>query len=85
MQIKNLQCGGQTLACGNIINVAMNIAPTVNTLPRHMKDTGTIIITFKQNKQYKCYEYQENVCPMAIPSANTTSTLVAITSKPPRQ
>ena len=48
MQIKNLQCGGQTLVHGNIVSVPVNIAPTVNTLPRHMKDTDTIIIKFKK-------------------------------------
>ena len=65
MQIKNSQCGGQTLVHGNIVNVPVNIAPTVNILPRHMKDTDTIIIKFKQ-KKYKCYEYQENVHPVAV-------------------
>ena len=47
MQIKNLQCGRQTLVHGNIVNVPVNTAPTVNTLPRHMKDTDTIILKFK--------------------------------------
>ena len=66
MQIKNLQCGGQTLVHGNIVNVPMNITPTVKTLPRHMKDIDTIVINFKQKTQNRHYEYQENVCPMAV-------------------
>ena len=47
MQIKNLQCGGQTLVHGYTVNVPVNIASAVNTLSRHMRDTDTIIIKFK--------------------------------------
>ena len=46
IQIKNLQCGRQTVVHGNVINAQVNIAPNVNTLPRHMNDTDTIIVKF---------------------------------------
>ena len=50
MQIRDIHTGGQKLVCGIIINVPVDIAPTVNTLPRHMNDTQTIAVKFKWKK-----------------------------------
>ena len=50
MQFRELRCGGQQLVHGNIVNVPVDIAPTVNTLPRNMNDTETIAVKFKQKK-----------------------------------
>ena len=47
MQFRELRCGGQQLVHGNIVNVPVDIAPAVNTLPRNMNDTETIAVKFK--------------------------------------
>lgn len=60
MQFRELRCGGQQLVHGNIVNVPVDIAPTVNTLPRNMNDTETIAVKFKQ-KKYKHCEFKENI------------------------
>ena len=61
MEFRELKCGGQQLVHGNIVNVPVDIAPTVNTLPRNMSDTETIAVKFKQKKKYKCCEFKENI------------------------
>ena len=38
---------------GNFVNIPIDIAPTVNTLPRSLNDTETVTIKFKRKKQYK--------------------------------
>ena len=65
MQFRELKCGGQQLGHGNIVNVSVDIAPTVNTLPGNMNDTETIAVKFKQKKKYKC-ESKENIQRMAV-------------------
>ena len=47
MQIRDLHHRGQNPVCGNIINVPVDIAPAVNTLPRHMNQNQIITIKFK--------------------------------------
>ena len=66
MQFRQLRCGGQQSVIGNMVNVPNDIAPTVNTLPRHMNDTDTITIKFKRKRQYKRWELKENVRPLAV-------------------
>ena len=66
MQFRQLQCGGQQSVIGNMVNVPNDIAPMVNTLPRHMNDTDTITIKFKRKRQYKRWELKENVRPLAV-------------------
>ena len=53
MQFSQLCCGGQQSVIGNMVNVPNDIATTVNTLTRHMKDTETIRVKFKRKRQYK--------------------------------
>ena len=45
--------GEQTFVRGNFVNVPVNIAPTVNTLPRCLNDAETVTIKYKRKKQYK--------------------------------
>ena len=47
MQMRELYSGGQKLVCGNIVNLPIDKASTVNTLPRHIKDTQANAIMFK--------------------------------------
>ena len=53
MQIRSHPVGCQTFVQGNIVNVPVDIAPTVNALPCNFSDTETIAIKFKRKKQYK--------------------------------
>ena len=66
MQFRELKCGGQQLVHGNILNVPVDIAPTVNTLTTNMNDTKTIAVKFKWKKKYKYCEFKENIQPMAV-------------------
>ena len=50
MQFRELKCGGQQLVHGIIVNVPVDIAPTINTLPRNMNNTETIAVKFKQKR-----------------------------------
>ena len=58
--------GGQTFVRGNFVNVPVDIAPTVNTLPRSLNDAETVTIRFKRKKQYKKCEFKETIRPMAV-------------------
>ncbi len=53
----DLPVGGQKFVCGNVVNVPVDIAPTVTMLPRMLNDTKTIAIKFKWRKQYKKCEF----------------------------
>lgn len=67
MQIRNLPCGSQKLVHGNIVNVPVDISPTINTLPRTLSDSYTVAVKFKRKKQYKkCAFQQEYVRPYAV-------------------
>ncbi len=46
----DLPIGGQKCVHGNVVNVPVDIAPTVTMLPRMLNDTKTIAIKFKQRK-----------------------------------
>ena len=41
MQISDFPCGVQRLVHGNIVNVAVDIEPSVNILPRSMNNTNS--------------------------------------------
>ena len=53
MMLRDHPVGGQTFVRGNFVNVPVDIAPTVNTLPRSLSETETVAIKFKRKKQYK--------------------------------
>ena len=66
MLLQDHPVGGQTFVRGNFVNVPVDIAPTVNTLPRSPNDFETVTIKFKRKEQYKKYEFKENIRPMAV-------------------
>ena len=66
MLLRDHPVGGQTFVRGNFVNVPVDIAPTVNTLPRSLNDAETVTIKFKRKKQYKRCEFKETIRPMAV-------------------
>ena len=66
MMLRDHPVGGQTFVRGNFVNAPVDIAPTVNTLPRSLSETETVAIKFKRKKQYKKCEYKETVRPLAV-------------------
>ena len=53
MQIRELPRGGQYSLKGNVINVPVDIQPTINCLPRPMDDNFTVSIQLKKKLSYK--------------------------------
>ena len=66
IQLRDHPICRQTFSKGNMVNVPINIVPTINMLPRDIRDTQTIAIKFKRKKQYKCCEFYENIRPLAV-------------------
>ena len=53
MLLRDHPVGRQTFVRGNFVTVPVDIAPTVNILPRSLNETETVTIKFKGKKQYK--------------------------------
>ena len=53
MQIRELPRGGQYSLKGNVINVPVDIQPTINCLPRPMDENFTVAIQLKKKLAYK--------------------------------
>ena len=53
MQIRELPRGGQYSLKGNVINVPVDIQPTVNCLPRPMDENFTVAVQLKKKLSYK--------------------------------
>ena len=53
MQIRELPRGGQYSLKGNVINVPVDIQPTVSCLPRPMDENFTIAVQLKKKLSYK--------------------------------
>ena len=69
-QMRYFPCGGQLSVRGNFVNLPIDIAPTVDMLPRTLDNTETITINFKRRMCYKgCAFKQENIRPAAVWSA----------------
>ena len=66
MLLRDHPVGGQTFVRGNFVNVPVDIAPTVNTLPRCLNESEIVTIKFKRKIQYKRCEFKENIRPMAV-------------------
>ena len=64
MQIKELPRGGQCSLKGNVINVPVDIQPTVSCLPRSMDEKFTIAVQLKKKLSYKKADFKENVRPL---------------------
>ena len=69
MQIRELPRGGQYSLKGNVINVPVDIQPTVNSLPRPMDENFTVAIQLKKKLSYKKVDFKENVRPMRVLTA----------------
>ena len=64
MQIRELPRGGQFSLKGNVINVPVDIQPTINCLPRPMDENFTVAIQLKKKLSYKKVDFKENVRPL---------------------
>ena len=69
MQIRELSRGGQYSLKGNVINVPVDIQPTINSLPRPMDENFTVAIQLKKKLSYKKVDFKENVRPLRVLSA----------------
>ena len=69
MQIRELPRGGQYSLKGNVINVPVDIQPTINCLPRPMDENFTVAIQLKKKLTYKKVDFKENVRPLRVLSA----------------
>ena len=68
-QIRKLPHGGQYSLKGNVINVPLDIQPTVSCLPRPMDENLTIAVQLKKKLSYKKVGYKENVRPLRVLTA----------------
>ena len=66
MQIRELPSGGQFSVKGNVVNVPVDIQPTIQSLPRNIDETGTIAVKVKRRLEYKSCDYSENVRPLEV-------------------
>ena len=69
MQIRELPRGGQYSLKGNVINVPVDIQPTINCLPRPMDEKFTVAIQLKKKLSYKRVDFKENVRPLRVLTA----------------
>ena len=60
MQIRELPCGDQYFQKGNVINVPVDVQPTVNCLPRPMDENFTVAVQLKKKLAYKKVDFKEN-------------------------
>ena len=51
---------------GNVVNIPVDVAHTVETLPRTLSDTETLVVKYKRKLEYKKCEFQENIRPYAV-------------------
>ena len=70
MQIRELPRGGQYSLKGNVINVPVDIQPTINCLPRPMDENFTVAIQLKKKLSYKKVDFKENVRPLRVLTAS---------------
>ena len=69
MQIRELPRGGQYSLKGNVINVPVDIQPTVSCLPRPMDEHFTIAVQLKKKLSYRKVDFKENVRPLRVLTA----------------
>ncbi|XP_033741835.1 uncharacterized protein LOC117328415 [Pecten maximus] len=68
MQIRELPRGGQLSIHGNVVNVPVDIQPTIKALPRTFEET-TVAVKLKRKLAYKKVEVTENVRPNHVLAA----------------
>ena len=69
MQIRELPRDGQYSLKGNVINVPVDIQPTINCLPRPMGENFTVAIQLKKKLSYKKVNSKENERPLRVLTA----------------
>ena len=65
-QMRSHFLGRRTRVIGHVVNLAVDVAPTVKMLPRTLSDTQTITVRYKRKFEYKKCEYTENIRPAAV-------------------
>ena len=63
-QMRTHFMGGRVL--GNVVNVPVDVAPTVQILQRTLSDTETLVVKYKRKLEYKKCEFWENIQPSAV-------------------
>ncbi|XP_071123192.1 uncharacterized protein [Mytilus edulis] len=66
MQIRQLPRGGQLSVKGNVVNVPIEVQPTINSLPHTLEKSGTISVKLKKKLEFKKCDFSENVRPFAV-------------------
>ncbi|XP_061184994.1 uncharacterized protein LOC133193010 [Saccostrea echinata] len=66
MQIRELPRGGQYSVRGNIVNVPVDIQPTINSLPRKLDENVTVPVKLKKRLSYQKCDFHENVRPTKV-------------------
>ena len=66
MQIRELPRGGQYYVKGNVVNVPVDIKPTINSLPRRLDENITVPVKLKKRFSFERVDYHENVRPTKI-------------------
>ena len=69
MTMQELPRGGQISVRGNVVNVPVDVAPTIRILPRNISDSGTIGVKMKKRKRYKTAVFHENIHPVTVARA----------------
>ena len=69
MQIRELTRVGQYSVKGNVINVPVDIQPSIKCLPRPMDENFTVAIQLKKKLSYKTVDFKEKVRPLRVLSA----------------
>ena len=66
MQIRELPRGGQYSLKGNVINVPVDIQPTVSCLQDPWMKILLLLIQLKKKLSYKKVDFKENVRPLRV-------------------
>ena len=66
MTLYQLPSGSQLQMHGSVVNVPVDIAPTVQSLPRLPDNAATVPVSLKRKLQYKSCVYKQNVRPMTV-------------------
>ncbi|KAJ8048677.1 ATP-dependent DNA helicase PIF1 [Holothuria leucospilota] len=69
MQMRELPRGGQFSIKGNVVNVPVDVMPTITALPRNLSETQTVPIKLKKRMMFQSSVYTENVRPLKVLSA----------------
>lgn len=68
MQIRELPRGGQLSIRGNVVNVPVDIQPTIKALPRQFDESVTVPVRLKKKLSFKTCDFTQNVRPQAVVS-----------------